>query len=187
MTSVRERSNWPSAQPTLSDEVITIRPWHSDDAAWVFDACQDPDIQRWTRVPAPYALSDAQGFVGELAPSHWQNERGAPFAVTDSATGAGLGSVGLIVHDLVSGVAEAGYWTTPAARARGVTTAALLLLTDFAFRDLGLVRLELLVEVENAKSKAVAERAGYHCEGVLTKKVWKHGAHRDVALFARTV
>jgi RimJ/RimL family protein N-acetyltransferase len=138
-------------------------------------------------VPVPYQLSDAQAFVSELAPAHWQNERGAPFAVTDAATGAGLGSIGLVVHDLASGVAEAGYWTTPTARGKGVTTAALMMLTDFAFQELGLVRLELLVEVENATSKAVAERAGYVFEGVLTKKVWKNGAHRDVAIYARIV
>lgn len=38
--------------------------------------------------------------------------------------------------------------------------------------------LELLIEETNTKSKAVAERTGYVCEGVLAKKVWKHGDHR---------
>jgi RimJ/RimL family protein N-acetyltransferase len=61
------------------------------------------------------------------------------------------------------------------------------LLIDWALEHGGFVRLELLVEDTNAKSKAVAERVGFACEGLLKKKVWKYGAHRDVALYAKTV
>jgi RimJ/RimL family protein N-acetyltransferase len=31
---------------------VTLRPWRADDAGAVFDACQDPEIQRCTTVPA---------------------------------------------------------------------------------------------------------------------------------------
>ena len=29
----------------------------------IYDACQDPDIQRYTTVPSPYGRQDAVGFV----------------------------------------------------------------------------------------------------------------------------
>lgn len=186
MTLARDRTSWPDSQPTLSDGVIRIRPWASDDAAWVFEACQDPDIQRWTTVPVPYAMSDAEKFVGKVAPDCWADERGAHFAIVDANTEDKFGCVGLDVFDVRSGVGEAGFWSSLAARGSGVTTRALKLLTDWSFESIGLVRLELLIEVENIKSKAVAERVGYSCEGVMAKRVWRAGAHRDVALFART-
>jgi RimJ/RimL family protein N-acetyltransferase len=171
----------------LSDGFVSVRPWSSADANWVFEACQDPDIQRWTRVPVPYTEGDASGFVSELSPTNWKNQRGAHFAVVDAVTSQGLGSVGVQAHDLASGVGEAGYWTAPDARGIGSTTRALGLLTVWAFERGGFVRLELLIEETNTKSKAVAERTGYVCEGVLAKKVWKHGDHRNVALYARTI
>jgi ribosomal-protein-serine acetyltransferase len=59
------------------------------------------------------------------------------------------------------------------------------LLGDWAFTAGGFVRLELLIEVENEKSRAVAERAGHRCDGELAKKFWKDGAHRDIALYSR--
>lgn len=164
-----------------------MRPWRGDDADWVCGACQDADIQRWTRVPVPYAMSDAEAFITTIATNTWNEKRGAHFAVVDATTGYRVGCVGLEANDLAGGEGEAGYWTAPAARGTGATTRALQLLTDWAFEVGGFVRLELLVEIENVKSIAVAERAGYRCEGVMVKKVWRHAAHRDVALFARTV
>ena len=51
---------------------------------------------------------------------------------------------------------------------------------------LGLVRVELHADVDNVASRRVAERAGYHLEGLSPKKMWHCGAHRDLALYALT-
>jgi RimJ/RimL family protein N-acetyltransferase len=99
----------------LTDGVIVVRPWNRSDADWVFDACQDPGIQRWTRVSVPYTEGDAESFVTTLADTNWKDERGAHFGVVDATTGQGLGSVGLHDLDIVSGVGEAGYRTAPGA------------------------------------------------------------------------
>ena len=53
MESIRR----PSTSPT--DGVVTLRPFVRDDAQAVADACQDPEIPRWTVVPMPYRLDDA--------------------------------------------------------------------------------------------------------------------------------
>jgi len=184
---LREFSSWSSDQPTLSDGVVSLRPWSSDDVAWVFESCQDLDIQRWTRVPVPYEIKHAELLTGPLSKTAWDERKGAHFAVTETATGVRLGSIGLVAFDEGAGVAETGYWTAPEARGTGATTRALQLLADWAFESAGVVRLELLVEVENIKSRAVAERAGFHCDGEMAKKFWRHGAHRDVAMYSRTV
>lgn len=80
MTPLREFRNWPDEQPALSDGIVAVRPWSSTDADWVFEARQDPDIQRWTRVPVPYTEADASGFVSELSSTNWKNQRGAHVA-----------------------------------------------------------------------------------------------------------
>ena len=56
--------------------------------------------------------------------------------------------------------AELGYTIAPEARGRGVATKALRQVTEWAFAELGLIRIELLISVENAASKKVAERCG---------------------------
>ena len=187
MTNIKEDSSWPTVQPTFGDGTVNLRPWRADDAVWVYEDCQDIAIQKWTRVPTPYEFAHAEGFVGKLAPTSWSNGKGGHFAISDAITGALHGCVGLEVLDVSSGVAEVGYWTALESRGGGLTTRALRLLTDWAFQELNLIRLELFVLVGNPSSAKVAERVGYSCEGVMAKKVLRHGVHHDVAMYARTI
>jgi RimJ/RimL family protein N-acetyltransferase len=66
--------------PTLSGPRVRLRPWRPDDVDAVTAACQDPEVQRWTRVPVPYARSDAEAFVGDVS-AGMHREGGASFAV----------------------------------------------------------------------------------------------------------
>jgi RimJ/RimL family protein N-acetyltransferase len=169
-------------QPTLEGPRIRLRPWHPDDAPAVYDACQDPEIQRWTQVPVPYAPEHAEDFVGGIAAGTWA-DGGALFAVEPADGGPLIASIGLFPpHD---GFAAAGYWTAAGSRGRGFTAEALAVLTAWAFRDLGLHRMELHVDPANAGSRRVAERAGYREEGVIRQRFLHRGRPTDVVLYAR--
>ena len=72
----------------------------------------------------------------------------------------------------------------PAARGRGVGTKALRLLTEWAFGERGLLRLELMISIDNQASKIVAERAGYVREGVLRSLYVKEGVREDHELWS---
>lgn len=58
-------------QPVLTGSMVTLRPRRADDVDDFAAACQDPDLQRWTSVPAPYRRADAVGYVQKVAPSAW--------------------------------------------------------------------------------------------------------------------
>jgi RimJ/RimL family protein N-acetyltransferase len=125
-------------------------------------ACQDPDIQRFTRVPIPYTRDDAEQFVG-IVSEQWAAGTPTVFAIlVDDAL---VGTLGLVHLDEADGWGEVGYWTAPHARRRGITTTALQRLCTWAFDDLGLHRLELQTAPGNLDSEAVARRAGYVLEG----------------------
>lgn len=150
----------PVAPPTLTDGVVGLRSWRQVDVPSVLAACQDPDIQRWLPVPVPYREQDAHGFVAGFVSEEWSSGRGAPLAVVDADTGELLGSVGLKGIDPVTGTAEVGYWVAPWARGRGVAVRAARMLCDWAFGELSLERVELLVDPHNTASCTVAERLG---------------------------
>jgi ribosomal-protein-serine acetyltransferase len=57
--------------------------------------------------------------------------------------------------------AAIGYWLGTPYWGHGWMTQSLIALTGHAFATLGLRRLELLADTENARSRAVAERAGF--------------------------
>ena len=169
-------------QPTLSGRRVRLRPWREDDAAAVLAACQDAEIQRWTQVPVPYGREHAAEFVGAVAPRTWA-AGGALFAVEVPGRDELVGSMGLFPPE--HGVAEAGYWTAPAARGRGLTAEALGVLTGWALASVGMHRVELLVDPANTGSRRVAEAAGFTAEGIIRRRFLHRGRPSDVVLYAR--
>jgi RimJ/RimL family protein N-acetyltransferase len=146
-------------------------------------ALEDPDILRNTRVPEPPPPGFAATWIGRYEEGRREGAREG-FALEDE-TGAflGLGVVPRIEREAAT--AELGYVVVPEARGRGVATEALRLLTEWAFGELGMIRLELMIDVQNHASKKVAERCGYVREGVLRSAYFKQGRRRDTELWSR--
>jgi RimJ/RimL family protein N-acetyltransferase len=162
--------------PTLTGRRVRLRPWRPDDAGAVFAACQDEEIQRWTEVPVPYLREHADGFVGELAARTWAGG-GAQFAV-ETLDGDHLAGA-MTLFPPRAGVGVGGYWTVAAHRGRGYTGEALRLLCGWAFADVGLRRMELVVDPRNDGSRGVAESAGFRAEGTLRQRSLHRGRPVD--------
>lgn len=143
----------------------------------------DPAVLRFTRVPVPVP----EGFIESWLELY---QRGAEAGtMAGFAVVGGDGEVlGIAVAPRIDGetlTAELGYVTTPAARGRGVASAALGLLTEWAFTETGAVRLELMISPENAGSQRVAERCGYVYEGTLRSLHFKQGLREDTQIWSR--
>ena len=142
----------------------------------------DPAVLRFTRVPNP----PPPGFVDSWYDAY---ERGRAdgtreaFAVVDEA-GELLGVALAASIDRATRTTELGYMVVPGARGRGVATTALGLLTDWAFAALGVLRIELVISLENPASKAVAARCGYQFEGVLRSTHFKGDQRQDIELWS---
>lgn len=154
---------------------------HLDELAAILD---DPDVLRFTRVPEPVPDGFASTWLSRYEAGRSDGSREA-FAVVDEDDGRFLG-LALAPHiDREARTLELGYVVAPAARGRGVATAALRLLTEWAFAELGAERIELLISVANDASKRVAERSGYVREGVLRSLHVKQGRREDTELWSR--
>lgn len=148
-------------------------------------ACADPAITHFLdAVPQPYSDADGLAYV-ELTEQGWRDATAAQFAMTARADEL-LGSIGVGFVEPARGLARVGYWTAPAARGRGLTTRALVLISRWAIRDAGVERLELEADVENIASQRVAERAGFTREGVMrsARPNARLGRRVDIALFS---
>ena len=73
----------------------------------------------------------------------------------------------------------------PGARGRGIATAALSWLTDWGFRELDAIRLELVISTQNPASKRVAEHNGYRYEGTLRSLFVVPGRWEDAEMWSR--
>lgn len=143
----------------------------------------DPDLLRFTRVPEPVPPDFARTWLERYEEGRRDATREAFAIVEDGGEFLGLALAPRI--DREARTAELGYVVVPRARGRGVATEALRRLTDWAFAELDMFRLELMISVENGASKKVAERCGYVREGTLRSLYFKQGAWEDTEIWSR--
>jgi RimJ/RimL family protein N-acetyltransferase len=143
----------------------------------------DPEVVRFTRVPAGADETFVRGWIGRYERGRQDGSR-AGFAVRDH-DGTFLGFAAIVELELDHREGEIGYMVAPVARGRGVASRAVELLTRWGFDELGLLRLELRIDVENTASAVVAERTGYRCDGVLRNVHFKQGARCHLAVWSR--
>ncbi|GAA2970582.1 GNAT family N-acetyltransferase [Lentilactobacillus parakefiri] len=81
--------------------------------------------------------------------------------------------------------AQIGYWLADQYQGMGVMTLCMTQLEQIAFSELGLNRLELIADVNNTKSRAVAKRRGFHEEGILKEYLLYNGKFHDIVLYSK--
>ena len=69
-------------------------------------------------------------------------------------------------------------------RGQGIMTRACRALSDYAFRELHLNRLQIECDIANKPSRAVAERLGFTLEGIIRDRYRSQKGFRDCALYS---
>ncbi|MED7948590.1 GNAT family N-acetyltransferase [Streptomyces sp. BE303] len=165
---------------------LVLRPFRAEDAPALVEIYRDATLRHFTRFPVT-GLDGAARWL-DAQERGWAEGTRYSFAVLAGGGGAedpggpgGSGGpggpAGTLLANVVlkrgergSPVSEVGYWTAAAARGRGVAPRALEALTGWAFEVFaadGLVRLDLLHQVDNPASCRVAEKTGYRYRALL--------------------
>ncbi len=155
---------WTRAGETITDDTMInqiyfdllshrLRNLESSDAEWITRACQDEEVQRWTKVPRPYTREHAESFI--------KNKNGelAAWAIIDSRSQESVGMIG--IHHVINGVASIGYWVAPWGRKSGAASTALRIIPTLARRIGRAHTLQATIAETNTASRRTAERAGF--------------------------
>lgn len=161
----------------------TIRSWRHGDEETLPRHANNRKV--WLnlrdRFPHPYTRSDAEQWIQHITEITPETN----FAI--DVNGEAVGGIGLVLHDDVDRCsAEVGYWLGEKYWGRGITTAALQVLTEYAFNQLNLKRVYAVPYARNAASIKVLEKAGYICEGVMRQSAIKDGVVLDQLMYAKT-
>jgi ribosomal-protein-serine acetyltransferase len=169
--------------PPLADDLIRLEPLAQRHALPLLDVIRDDeDVPRFTRIPDNPDEEFVRSWIRRYE-NGWDDGTCAAFAILSDA-GELIGFAGLVYANLDAREAEIGYVVGRQARGRGVATRSLGLLSRWSFDELGLERLELMIQPENTGSERVAERAGYRFEGVLRSKQFKDGRRADFGVWS---
>lgn len=106
------------------------------------------------------------------------------WGIVEKESGQLIGVVNLHGVDEANHSAETSYILSPAYWGRGIMTEVLREILRFAFREVGLHRVEADCFAGNEASKRVLEKCGMTCEGVSRAKYWKDGDYIDAFCYA---
>jgi RimJ/RimL family protein N-acetyltransferase len=143
----------------------------------------DPDVRRFTGFPEPPQPTFPRQCLDRYELGRKDGTREAFAAVDPTGRFLGLALAPSILR--AAREAELGYVVAPTARGQGVGTEILRLLTRWGFDQLGVLRLELQIDVDNGASLEVARRCGYHREGVRRDAYLKRGRRADMVQLSR--
>ncbi len=113
-----------------------------------------------------------------------RNGRSFSFAIWRHTQLIGQITLGGVMYGAMRG-GHIGYWIDRNFANRGYTTQAVEILTQYAFQELKLHRLEINLRPENAPSRMVAEKAGYIFEGERPRYLHIDGQWRDHITFVK--
>ena len=169
----------PLPEPSLSGPGFVLRVFAATDFPAARELEQDPAAARW--VP-PLPADDADGVIAFYERCRLDGEL-LHLVIAEPGSGTYLGETMVAVGE--HRVAEVGCCVVPAARGRGIATGTLRALTDWAFAELGLGRVQVFVGVENPAALALAEAAGFRREGTLRGYWEENGRRLDAIVLAR--
>jgi RimJ/RimL family protein N-acetyltransferase len=151
---------------TLSGRFVRLVPLALDHVPALWAAGNDADLWRWT-LNHPRSEGDMRRYV--QAALEKQAARGAiPFATTDVATGAVIGSTRFHNIEPAHRRVEIGYtWIGRRWQRTPANTEAKYLMLRHAFETWHVQRVSLKTDARNARSRAAIERLGARFDGVL--------------------
>lgn len=156
-----------------TDEVILMRPFRVEDAEETYAAVRESlaHLKPWMSwAHDGYSLSDSREFI-RITRARWGEGSLFAFAITDVKSGSVLGGCSLSHIHPVYHLCNLGYWVRSSRRGEGIAVRATQLAARFAFEKIGLIRVEIVIAIENKASIRVAEKAGAHYEGILRNRM----------------
>jgi RimJ/RimL family protein N-acetyltransferase len=146
--------------PTLETERLVLRTPRDRDAEMIAMLANDRRIAENTlRIPHPYALTDAQAFIGSANATEGETA----FVITGRDETI-LGACGIAKLD--GKTPEIGYWLGIPFWGNGYATEAARAVIDHAFVDLGHEMVVAGTRVSNPASRRVLEKCGFQWTGV---------------------
>ncbi len=167
----------PTAMET---ERLLVRRYRLDDDETLFSAARESVGEVYPFLPwchPDYDIGETRQWLATIEPE-WEAGKSFSFAIIRKSDGRYLGGVGLNRVD-EHPTMNLGYWIRSSAIGDGIATEATIGTAGFGFTHLKVIRVEIIMSVENGASQRVAEKAGATHEGVLRNRLLLHGRGHD--------
>jgi ribosomal-protein-serine acetyltransferase len=121
------------------------------------------ELAKWIQWAPAQTAEQTLAFI-RRARARADDNTGHEYAIVND--GRIVGVVGFPVIDRANRSAAIGYWLDEGHQRRGTMTTAVAALAAHAFDAWQLNRLEIRIDVDNVRSRSLAERLGFQLEGI---------------------
>jgi len=171
---------------SVTDGVVTMRPFRPEDAQEIFTAVREslPELKPWMSWAYDgYSMQEVNDFIA-ITRGRWEENTLFAFAITDAKTGSIIGGCSLSHLHPVYHLCNVGYWVRTSRIGEGIAGRTAKLAARFGFENAGLIRAEIVVAVGNEKSIRAAEKIGAHYEGILLNRMVVGKAIYDAHMYS---
>ena len=159
--------------------IVSLRPRTDEDLDLLFEIAADLGTWEERTPQAPRPLT-RERFDARLVGAADDGAAAAAVSFVVDVDGTAVGSATLFDIDLLARHAEAGIALEGSARGRGIGTAAIIQLVQFAFVRHNLRRIHLQAISSNVAAIRAYKKAGFVIEGRQRQHAWVRGAYEDI-------
>jgi RimJ/RimL family protein N-acetyltransferase len=160
----------------LRGESVTLRPVEEQDAEFLQEHINDPEIWRSLKRRQPISDHEEREWIQSLG-----EEDGVSFVVY--ADGAPVGNIGLTDRNDQSGTAEIGFWVAPDEQGNGYGREACELVVGYGFDQLRLAKITAEAYAFNDASRGLLESVGFTHEATLREQAYVEGDRVDLIIY----
>jgi ribosomal-protein-alanine N-acetyltransferase len=172
-----------SDSPEFWTERLHLRKINREDAAEYFAFASDPEVTRHTIWNAHETIEDGRKFIERVLTQYEQREA-FHWGIIDRMTNRLIGRVGFIHFDVSHDKTELGFALAKSCWGKGIMTEAARQIVDYAFRELGVNRVEGRCNHDNLGSSRVMEKLGMKLEGILRKQLKIKNQYVDQKMYS---
>lgn len=177
-----------AAPPAIPiDDRLRLRAWTVDDAEAIYDAvlADQEHVARWlTWAEGTYTVDRADAYIAVCLAGYRSAAGLIEFAI--EVDGTVVGAMGVPRFSREHREYEIGYWISAPYSGRGIITRCAQTLTTYLFAEVDAHRVQIAALAGNARSRAVAERLGFRCEGAFRKARLHRGEWHDIVWYGIT-
>jgi ribosomal-protein-alanine N-acetyltransferase len=171
------------ACPSFDIGDFIIREKQESDIENFFAYYSNPEVNRFILCQIPQTIEEARTELFYWRNSFYRND-GVYLAIADKKDDRMVGSIGLTSHNPYQKRIELSYDLSPEYWRRGITSRAIDKMTQYAFDELKINRIEASVSIYNEPSKILLLKKGFTLEGTLRQHRYHLGRFVDVYFFS---
>ncbi|MDD2839706.1 MAG: GNAT family protein [Rickettsiales bacterium] len=155
-----------------------------EDEKSITDNISNPKILNKISLEPPYTKENYQDFVKSYEEIKSGLKNNKQFII--DVNGEAVGVISLTIgRKSKSHVGTFGYWLGEKYWGQGIVPEAIKILSDYAFNELGLLKLKIDFLEDNLNSRRVAEKNGFVLEYIQKKECFKEEKYKDLVCFSR--